>query len=229
MTITAQRLLTELGNKAWSGFNKDDMVWENDDDSAQAKAELNSALRYLINKEDFPFKTSIQTITTAKDSNGFKTPSGQILKVYNKDTLEELYYIGDNSSIDNTLTGMPQGFYVDYKNPKSSFKLYPIPDNTYSIGIVYNHFEPVIDAEEGTLKFEFENADDYINIPFDDDGKRYDLEYYFMDCLVLMTMAQNNKDEQDENYRPTLDEFEARWKLFKKMANPVRVEPRIVW
>lgn len=229
MTITAQMLLTELGNRAWSGFNKDDMVWENDDDSAQAKAELNSALRYLLNREDFPFKTSEQTLTTAKDSNGFKTPSGQITKVYNKETLEELYYIGDSSDMDKTKTGTPAGYYIDYKNPKSSFKLYPIPDNTYSIGVVFNHFEPVIDAEEGNLKFQFENAEDYINIPFDDEGKRFNLEYLFMDCLVLMTMAQNNKDEQDENYRPTLQEFEERWKLFKRLAKPVRVTARIVW
>lgn len=227
MTITAQRLLTELGNKAWSGFNKDDMVWTSED-SDQAKAELNSALRYLINREDFPFKTSIQTITTSKGNNGFKTPSGQIDKIYNKETLEELYYIGDIATIDTTTTGKPKGFYIDYKNPKSTLKLYPIPDDTYSIGIVYNHFEPVIDAEEGTLKFEFENADDYINIPFDDEGKRYNLEYLFMDCLVLKTMEQNNKDEQDENYRPTKDEFNERWKLFKKLAKPVKVNPRMV-
>ena len=53
--ITGQRLLDELGRKAWSGFNEDDMVWESDD-SLTAKAELNSALRYIINLEDFPFK-----------------------------------------------------------------------------------------------------------------------------------------------------------------------------
>jgi hypothetical protein len=41
-------------------------------------------------------------------------------------------------------------------------------------------------------------------------------------------MAQNNKDEQDENYRPTLNEFEERWKLFKKLAKPVKVNPRMV-
>ena len=228
MTITAQMLLTELGHRAWSGFNLDDMVWDSED-SDQAKAELNSALRYLINKEDFPFKVSEQNITTAKGSNGFKTPTGQITKVYNKDNLEELKYIGDITRIDKAATGKPTNFYVDYKNPKSTFKLYPIPDDVYNIGVVFNHFEPVIDSEAGNLKFQFENADDYINIPFDDEGKRFNLEYLFMDCLILMTMAQNNKDEQDENYRPTLNEFEERWRLFKKLANPVKIEPRIVW
>lgn len=229
MTITAQMLLTELGNRAWSGFNKDDMIWDSDEESAQAKAELNSALRLLINLVDFPFKVSEQNITTSKGSNGFKTPSGQITKVYDKDTLETLKYIGDTAAIDKTATGKPTNFYVDYKNPKSTFKLYPIPDDVYNIGVVYNHFEPVIDAEDGHLKFLLENADDYINIPFDDEGKRYNLEYLFMDCLVLKTMEQNNKDEQDENYRPTINEFNERWRLFKKLANPVKVEPQIVW
>lgn len=228
MTITAQMLLTELGNRAWSGFNKDDMVWTSDD-SEQAKAELNAALRYLINKEDFPFKVAEQAITTAEGNNSYKTPAGQISKVYDKDTLKELKYIGDTTTIDKTEVGAPVNYYIDYKNPKSMFKLYPIPDDVYNIGVVFNHFEPVIDAEEGSLKFQFENAGDYLNIPFDDDGKRFNLEWLFMDCLILMTMAQNNKDDQDENYKPTLNEFAERWKQFKKMANPVKIEPRIVW
>ena len=48
MTITAQRLLTELGASAWSGFNADDMVYSSED-SLQARTELNKALRYLLN------------------------------------------------------------------------------------------------------------------------------------------------------------------------------------
>ena len=44
-----------------------------------------------------------------------------------------------------------------------------------------------------------------------------------------MTMIQNNKDEQDENYRPTIDEFEKRWRLFKNACNPVDTITRYVW
>ena len=44
--ITVQDILTELGNSAWSGFNKDDMAFE-EDNSMQAQTELNRALRYL--------------------------------------------------------------------------------------------------------------------------------------------------------------------------------------
>ena len=39
MTITAQRLLTELGQVAWSGFSADDMEFSSTD-SVQARAEL---------------------------------------------------------------------------------------------------------------------------------------------------------------------------------------------
>jgi hypothetical protein len=42
----------------------------------------------------------------------------------------------------------------------------------------------------------------------------------FMDCLVLRTMITNNKDEQDENYRPTINEFWEHWNLFKKACKP---------
>ena len=87
-----------------------------------------------------------------------------------------------------------------------------------------------MDAEEGTLKFEFENADDYLNLPLmTDDSKRFTLEYLFMDCLVLKTMEQNNKDQEDENYQPTINEFNERWKVFKKKSKLVKVSPRIVW
>lgn len=61
--ITAQRILTELGNRAWSGFNKDDMIWGNDD-AIQAQTELNVAIRYLMNLEDFPFRSKQRMFNT---------------------------------------------------------------------------------------------------------------------------------------------------------------------
>ena len=229
MTITAQRILTELGNKAWSGFNADDMIFGSED-AKIAQTELNGALRYLINLEDFPFKTREQTINATAGNASYKTPVGQIIKVYNKETLEELKFAGDSSNYDKTETGTPTEFWIDYKNPKSTLRLYPIPDDSYQIGVVFDHFEPVVDAEMGTLKFEFENADDYINIPaYDDDSRRYSLEYLFMDCLVLKTMEQNNKDQEDENYQPTINEFNERWRTFKKLAKIVKIQPQIVW
>ena len=48
MAVTAQRLLDELGRRAWSGFNADDMEFSSED-SLQAKTELNAAMRYLVN------------------------------------------------------------------------------------------------------------------------------------------------------------------------------------
>jgi hypothetical protein len=44
-----------MGDRAWSGFNRDDMVF-GQEDARTAQAELNVALRYLSNLEDFPFK-----------------------------------------------------------------------------------------------------------------------------------------------------------------------------
>ncbi len=218
MTITAQRILTELGNKAWSGFNADDMVFESED-SQQAKAEVNSALRYIINLEDFPFRSKEQNLSTITGINEYNSPIGQITSIYNKDNMNTLIFADKKSEPEKS--GEPIYYWADYNNPKQKLKLYPTPDNNYNLAIVYNQFKPVKDIK-GNTKFEFENAEDFINLPDN-------LADFFMDCLVLKTMEQNNKDDQDENYQPIIKEFNERWNLFKKMAKPVKIQPRIVF
>lgn len=221
MTVTAQRILTELGHKAWSGFNADDMVFTSDD-SIQARTELNGALRYLLNLEDFPFRAKTKDIIAMSGTAEYTTPAGLIASVYNADTLENLVFVGDSKSYNKEDIGTPTHYWITYKNPKSKLRLYPIPDADYNISIVYSQFMPIKDADDGSLKFEFTKANDYLNLPAN-------LEYLFMDCLVLKTIEQNNKDEQDENYKPTINEFNERWQLFKKLARPVKVNPRFVW
>lgn len=220
MTVTAQRILTELGNKAWSGFNADDMVFDSED-ADQAKAEVNSALRYLINLEDFPFRAKEQNLNAVSGLANYNAPVGQITSIYNKDNMNTLIFVGDSTQYNKEETGEPGYYWVDYNNPKEKLRLYPIPDDNYNLSMVYNQFKPVKDSK-GNTKFEFENADDFLNLPDN-------LADFFMDCLVLKTMEQNNKDDQDENYQPIIKEFNERWRLFKRMARPVRVNPRVVW
>ena len=220
MTITAQKILTKLGNSAWSGFNIDDMVFTSDD-SAQAREELNRALRFLINLEDFPFKTSSKSLMAISGINKYSVPVGQISEIYNDENNKKLEFVQpkyDKTEIANTT---PTSFWIDNKNPKENLVLYPTPDKTYNFTIVFSQFMPV-KKQDGTLAFEFTAPDDYINIPSR-------LEYLFTDCLILRTMAQNNKDEQDENFRPTVNEFWEYWKNFLKACNPVKQVERIVW
>lgn len=219
MTITAQDLLTELGTRAWSGFNLDDMLF-NEEDSAQARTELNAAVRYLINLVDFPFRAKKKNLLVLGGINQYTLPAGKISEIYNSDTLKPLEFIGSADDLEEQ-TGEPTSYYVSYKNPKGYINLYPTPDTNYNMTVVYNQFYPVM-AQDKTLKFEFTEATDIINMPAN-------LEYLFKDCLLLMTMIQNNKDEQDENYRPTIDEFEKRWRLFKDACNPVDTITRYVW
>ena len=220
MAITAQRLLTELGNRAWSGFNKDDMIWGSED-AEQAKAELNSALRYLINLEDFPFRAKNKVITTSEGMATYSYPQGIVTNIVNTDSLTPLTFIGDSTKYDVDATGTPESFWVEYKNPTRKIRLYPIPDNVYNLKVVYNVFMPVMTVNN-TPQMEFTSADDTLNLTGD-------LEFLFMDCLVLRTMIQNNKDEQDENYRPTISEFNEYWRIFKKACKPAQTETRIIW
>lgn len=220
MTVTAQRLLTELGHRAWSGFNEDDMIF-NSDEANQAKAELNSALRYLINLEDFPFRSKEENIMAMRNIAEYDTPDGQISSVYNSDTLKTLEYIGDNLELDKNLKGEPKGYWINTDNPTQNIRLFPIPDKKYNFNIVFNQYKPVMGAD-GEAKFEFETAEDIINIP-------EKLEYLFMDCLVLRAMVTNNKDQEDENYVPTINEFNQAWKVFKNACNPVKKNYRVVW
>ena len=219
MAITAQRLLTELGNRAWSGFNKDDMIWTSDE-ADQAKAELNSALRYLMNLEDFPFRAKTKNIVTMSGVGTYSYPAGIITDIINADTLNRLKFVGNNE-ISADATGEPDSYTVEYKNPTRKIRLLPTPDDSYNLKIVYNVFMPVMTADNA-LQMEFTSADDVLNMTGD-------LEYLFMDCLVLRTMMQNNKDEQDENYRPTINEFNEYWQLFKKACQPAKIDTRVVW
>lgn len=216
MTITCQRLLTEMGDRAWSGFNRDDMVFGNED-ARTAQAELNVALRYLINLEDFPFKSEELTFSTRPSNIRYANPDGQIDSIYNEATKKKLKFIGSTEGLDLTVTGTPTSYYIDYSNPDQSLMLYPIPDKKEKFKIVYNTYKPVLDKEGIDLKFEFENAEDTINMP---DA----IAPLFMDCLVLRTMVTNNKDEQDENYRPTINEFYEHWKVFKRACKPTNTK-----
>lgn len=213
MTVTAQRLLTELGNRAWSGFNADDMTWGNED-ARQAVAELNAAVLYLINLEDFPFKKKETKITTRNGNANYPAPSGQVTNIYNADTRESLSFYRDNSDYDKTLKGEPIGYWFEYNNPTQKLRIYPIPDNVYTYKIVYNQYKPVLKADDST-DFEFTAANDTLNMP-------EDLQLLFMNCIVLRTMVTNNKDEQDENYRPMISEFNEYWRLFKKACQPAK-------
>ena len=177
--ITAQRLLTELGASAWSGFNADDMVYSSED-SLQARTELNKALRYLLNLKDFPFRGKEKAIETTNGADVYTMIPGQITKIYDANTLSELEFIGDSTDYDKEAVGTPVGYWVEYNNPKVKIRLYPIPDGVYNYNIVYNQYQPVIDMNGKIKKYEFENASDYLNLP-------ENLEYLFMDCLVMRT------------------------------------------
>jgi hypothetical protein len=219
--ITAQRLLTELGASAWSGFNADDMVYSSED-SLQARTELNKALRYLLNLKDFPFRGKEKYIETVDGAEVYTMIPGQITKIYDANTLSELEYIGDSREYDKEEKGTPRGYWVEYNNPKVKIRLYPIPDGVYGYNIAYNQYKPVKDKDGKTEKFEFESESDFINMP-------ENLEYLFMDCLVMRTIITNMKDEQDENFRPAINEFNEYWKNFLKACKPKKQANRVVW
>lgn len=221
MAITAENIIQRFGREPWSGFNKDDMVWGSEDAEA-ARAVLNRGLRYLINLHDFPFRKKEKAIETTRGAETYAMVEGQITEIYDVKTGQELEFIGDTTEYDKELQGTPTGYWIDYNNPKAKIRLYPIPDNVYSYSIVYNAYQPVIDNDGKTKKYEFENADDTINMPAN-------LEYLFVDCLVMRSIVTNMKDEQDENYRPAINEFNEHWRLFKKACKPKRLVNRVVW
>lgn len=216
MTITTQRLLDELGHRAWSGFNRDDMVFGSDD-ALQAQTELNFAMRYLMNLKDFPFRAKEQRLQVRPNISRYSLVDGQITNIYNANTRESLVFMGSKENIDLEATGTPTGYWVDYSNPDGAkLRIYPIPEETEIYNVVYNPYKPVMNAE-GDLQDEFIKADDIMNMP-------ENLEHLFMDCLVLRTMVTNNKDEQDENYMPTRKEFDEAWKVFTRACKPARIE-----
>ncbi len=218
MTITVQDLLDELGNRAWSGFNKDDMVFGTEE-AFTALAELNAAHRYLMASRDFPFKVLSDEIITSSNISQYPMIEGQVTEIVNKKTLQKLSQIQDWNALPEAV-GEPDSFWISFSNPDASIVLYPTPDKTYNFSVIYNTYKFILD-KKGNQLYKFTNVDDYLNLP------SY-LEYLYADCLVLRTMATNNKDEQDENYRPILQEFAEAWRNFIHAANPVDMEQRIV-
>ena len=218
--ITGQNLLDLLGKEPWSGFNKDDMKWDVEE-SYSAKRCLNRAIRYLLTLRDFPFRGKEYSLESDRGTDLYKMVDGQITKIYEVDTFKELQFIGDNTEYDKTKQGKPTHYWIEQGNPKQQIRLYPIPDASYQYNVAYNSFQPVVDKDGKTKKYKFDNADDYLNIP-------PNLEDVFADCVVLRAIVTNNKDEQDENYRPTIDEFNEHWGVFKAMANPTKTVKRVV-
>lgn len=219
--ITAQDLLTQLGHEAWSGFNADDMVFTSDD-SVVARKLLNRAVLYLLQLKNFPFRNKSFSIETNSGNELYKMVDGQILKIYNTKNFKELEFVGDNTEYDKNLTGEPTHYWIEQNNPTQKIRLYPIPDKIYYYDIVYSGFQPILDKNGKTKKYKFENAEDYLNIP-------PNLEDVFADCLVLRTIITNNKDQEDENYVPTINEFNEHWRLFVKMAKPTKLVKKVVW
>jgi len=220
MTITAQRLLTELGKRSWSGFLPEDMVFGSDS-SDIAKTELNVALRYLINLEDFPFKEREDRIFTVRNIPNYILPDGQINGIYDLLTNEQLEFLSAYEGLDRTLDGKPMGFWFEFDDTERFVRFYPSPDGRYAYRIIYNQYKPIL-TSDGEQKFEIENSTDKLNLP-------ENLEFLFMDCLVLRTMVNQNKNQNDENYLPLINEFNQAWKVFTKSARPLKVENRVVW
>lgn len=218
--ITAQDLLDKLGEEAWSGFNADDMDFTSDD-SKVARRLLNRAVRYLLTLQDFPFRKKIQSFTTDTNSEYYKSVNGQIFKIYNTENYKELKFVGDISEYNQQLGGEPTHYWIEQNNPTQKLRLYPIPDRSYEYNIIYNSFQPIISKDGKTKKYKFEDAEDYLNIP-------PNIEDVFADCLVLRTIITNNKDEQDENYQPTINEFNEHWNLFKRLSKPTKLVKRVV-
>ena len=218
--ITAQDLLDLLGVEPWSAFNKDDMKFSSED-SATARRCLNRALRYLIMLNNFPFRGKEYNLTSDRGTDVYKMVDGQIAKIYDINTLQELEYVGDSTTFDKEKEGKPTHYWIEQGNNKQQIRLYPIPDASYEYNVFYNSFQPVIDKDGKTKKFKLENADDYLNIP-------PNLEQVFADCLVMRAIVINNKDEQDENYRPSINEFNDQWKLFLSLARPTKIVKRVV-
>jgi len=211
--ITVQRLLEELGNKAWSGFNKDDMIYSNED-AQTAITELNGANRYLLALEDFPFKDQETTITTQNNKSTYTAPHGQIKFIFDTKNKRYLDFL-ENSEELQEQSGTPTKFYMDYENPDlPKIVLYPTPNEEITLLVKFNELRFILN-KQGEPIDEFSSADDVLNLP-------KHIEKYYMDALVLRTIAQNNKDMTDENYQPTLKEFDEVWRNFVKLSRPVQ-------
>ena len=222
MTLTYLDIYNEVAGQAWSMY--DGEIDNVDEMESALKTSINKALSEIWCSYPFPFREKTLTLTTSKGNNEYSTPNGNIIK---KSVLGSQVYsirIGKNylEYLENFETledkeDKPTGFYI--KN--DTLKLYPTPDNTYTITVDYLTLA-IGEDDFGDSVYSLKNDNDTINIP-----EKY--ENIFKNALITKSMLYAIASESDENYSGYKEQFDKAYKILISYTSGLKKEKRVYW
>ena len=222
MTLTYLDIYNEVAGQAWSMY--DGEIDNVDEMESALKTSINKALSEIWCSYPFPFREKTLILTTSKGNNEYSTPNGNIIK---KSVLGSQVYsirIGKNylEYLENFETledkeDKPTGFYI--KN--DTLKLYPTPDNTYTITVDYLTLA-IGEDDFGDSVYSLKNDNDTINIP-----EKY--ENIFKNALITKSMLYAIASESDENYSGYKEQFDKAYKILISYTSGLNKEKRVYW
>ena len=222
MTLRFLDIYNDVAGQAWSMYDGD----------AESVDEMESALKYSINKAlselwcsyPFPFRIKTMSFTTREENNEYSTPNGNILRktvsgkqVYSiRIGSNYLEYLDDFETLEQKSV-KTTGFYVSNEN----IYLYPTPDDAYTVNVEYLTLA-IGEDDFGTAVYSLVNDEDAIDIP-----EKY--ENIFKNALITKSMLYAIASETDENYSGYKEQYERAYKILLDYTSGLKKERKVFW
>ena len=132
MGKTFDQSLIDTARISMSMIDPEDMEDTSSEEFASMRRIQNGCHTELSNRDDFPFNKFTKTIRVNEGQNSYTMVEGKIKSVYLNNS--ELKYVADFKNLSDA-TGKPK-YYTVQTNPEK-IKLYPTPDDSYSIDVEY--------------------------------------------------------------------------------------------
>lgn len=214
MVKTFDQSLIDTATIPMSMIDPEDMADKTSEEFASMRRVQEGCHYELTNREDFPFNKYTKTLKTIKGQPLYSMVEGKIVKVKisNGNQIKELPYMADVSMLDNKI-GKPECYTVQY-NPEK-IKLYPTPDNNYTVSVEYNSTQNV-ELENGDYSYTIEN-NSTVRMP-----ERF--QHLYFDALEYYVLATNMRKMSNPRWQPTLEIFKQKWATFLRGCNSVETE-----
>jgi hypothetical protein len=210
MGKTFDQSLIDTARISMSMIDPEDMEDTSSEEFASMRRIQNGCHTELSNRDDFPFNKFTKTIRVNEGQNSYTMVEGKIKSVYLNNS--ELKYLADFKNLSDA-TGKPK-YYTVQTNPEK-IKLYPTPDDSYSIDVEYFSTKNVkLTNDEYSYTIEIGST---LRMP-----ERF--QHLYFDALEYRVLAENLRKISNARYEPTLQLFNEKWLVFLRGCKTVDTE-----
>lgn len=218
MGKTFDQSLIDVANISMSMIDPADLQDTNSEEFLGLRRIQQGCHNELSNREDFPFNKYTKTIQTIEGATDYTSPDGTILGIYTKGSSKGLTFDKDLSLLTPSV-GKPVKYGLKYSGNSIKISLYPTPDDNYTIDINYLNTKNVVDIE-GNASYII-TVGSTLRMP-----ER--VQHLYFDALEYYVLADYMRKQSNARWQPTMEIFEARWKVFLKACQPTDVETYFV-